>query len=258
MLTNLRSLLGARTLLAMGSTFALALAAITMMKSNFLLHLLYRGLYFGNTLFHEMGHAITSWLFGRPAIPSILTMLGGQDAAGMTLPFGHSWMVQIGVWLALAYGCYRLRRDRPALFWPVTLFVLLLIALSFTKAARVLPLYMGHGGAILAGAVMLYRAWLDIVVKTAFERWCNALFGFFILLQNAAFGYGLAYNPETRAWYSGGVHTNDFLLVSYQMPGWTVAGLGLFTCILSIAALIGSFLLAAFFFEDEHYDHAAY
>ena len=57
-------------------------------------------------LVHEIGHAVTHWLFGRPAIPTVNLAYGG----GVTLVFDQSIFVICLVYLAIAFFAYCCRR----------------------------------------------------------------------------------------------------------------------------------------------------
>lgn len=242
-----------RTIVTMGSAFGVAVFfLLPFVQQHLLLYVLYRGLCVGDILFHELGHAITSWLFGAPAIPSIMTAIGADKAGGYTLWWDKSWVVQIAVWVGLAFGCLWLRANRPAVFLPAVVLLVVLMGVSFTRYPEMIRDYMGHGGAILAGGVLLYRAWLDIIVRTAWERWLNALFGFFIVMNNGLFSYQLRFSPGFQAQYGDLEITGDFIKVADFMPHWRVEGVALFTLVYAVMTLLLSYALAAYFYEDEH------
>src|SRR5277367_2959407 len=98
------------TLFIMVSAFIVALLALLpATRDMFPFWVIAAGLHICDTLFHELGHTLFAWLFGRPAVPMIFTLFGADQAGGMTIYREHSWFVQIGAFLALAYGCWWLK-----------------------------------------------------------------------------------------------------------------------------------------------------
>ena len=251
----MRRMLDPETLWVMGSALVVAVFFLLPAVQHQLLgYVFMRLLEIGDTLFHEMGHTVFIWLFGRPAVPSIFTLFGTDKAGGMSVPlYPHTWTLQVIVWLVLGSVCFLLRRRRPALFWPVVAVSVILVGLAFTPYTQLIISYMGHGGAIFSGGVLLYRAWSDIIVRTELERWFNALFGFFIVLNNAWFAYQLRYSLVFREYYAETELTMDFTHMTDLMPHWRVEGIAAFTLVYAVLTLLGSFLLATYFYEDEHY-----
>jgi hypothetical protein len=250
----MRSLFELRTLVTMGSAALMAALGIVFQQANFFAYLYFRILYFGETLFHEMGHTIFFWLFGTVAIPSIITMIGAGKAGGVSLTIAHFEVVQVLAYAVMAYSCYYCRLHRPLLFYPAIAFTMLMVIASFTSVAQWLPVYMGQGGSILAATVLLYRAWLDVRMRSVLERWLNALYGFFILFDNAWFCHQLMGDTAERARYENAELTNDFVVLTDIMPHWRLEGIALFTLVVCGLALVGSFAGAACFAEDERYD----
>lgn len=249
----MRHLLEIRTLMVMLSAALVAVAGIAFAEDGFLPQIFFRCLYFGEILFHELGHTLFFWLFGSAAVPSIMTMIGSDKAGGYSLVIGEHWMIQVLADAAMVYGCYHFR-ERKLIFYPAVALTVLMVLLSFTSVARWLPIYMGQGGSILAAAVLLYRAWLDVGVHHITERWLNALYGFFITFHNGWFSHQLMGDTAERARYEGAELTNDFVVLADTVPGWTLNGLALSTLILSLLVLVGSFAAAAYFAESERYD----
>jgi hypothetical protein len=190
------------TLIVMSSALIVALLAISPTTSVvFPFYIAAAGLHMADTMAHEMGHTFFYWLFGQPAIPMIFTMFGADQAGGMSLTIGHSWFVQILVFLGLGYFCYRLR-ENGSFFWiPAVCFSLLILLLSFTSYPELIIAYMGHGSSIFLGGYLLFRAWVYVDWRSRVEHWLNALFGFFMTLSNFHFGYGLAYDEYRRGDY---------------------------------------------------------
>lgn len=248
-------LLDRETLQVMATALAVAVFfLLPAVQENFIGYIAYRGLSIGDVLFHEMGHALFYWLFGTPAIPSILTAIGSDMAGGFTMELGgRSLLVQALALAGLVYGAYRLREDHPILCAVVVALVVVVIALSFTRYPPVVISYMGHGSAIVAGGVLLYRAWLNIIVRTGFERWCNALFGFFIVLNNAQFAYKLLYVPEFRTRYEEAPVAMDFVAIADRLLQVQVNHIAWFTLACCGVALVASVALASYFYEDVRY-----
>ncbi len=250
----MRQLLSLHTLFIMLSAALAALAGVMFAQDNFAMYIYFRLLYFGETLFHEMGHTIFFWLFGSAAIPSIMTAIGSDKAGGASLVLFHHWSVQLLAYAAMAYGCFYCYRNRPLLFYPALGFTLMMVIASFTPIAHWLPIYMGQGGSILAAGVLLYRGWLGVRMETETERWLNALYGFFILFHNAQFSLQLMGDTAERDAYENAELTNDFVILTDMVPHWRLEGIALFTLVLSGVVLIASFALAAYFTESERYD----
>ncbi len=248
-------LLDAQTLKVMGSGFAVAIFfLLPAVQHHFIGYILYRGLSVGDILFHEIGHAIFYWLFGKPAIPSILTAIGANMAGGYTMAMGYSRMVHAVALGALAYGCYVLYITRRMIFWLVLPLAVAIAVLGFGRYTEWIIAYMGHGTAILAGGVLLYRAWLDIIVSSEFERWCNAVFGFFITLNNANFARRLVFDGAFRGQYENAPVEMDFIKMVDMPPFYSLSSIAWFTLVVAGVTILLSFLLAAYFYEDEHYD----
>ena len=158
---------------------------------------------FVDTMFHELGHAITAWTLGYPAIPSVLTIFGSEKAAGVSLTFEHRWPVQFLVWGLMAYGCWWLRRDNQQLMsWIAVGATILLMALGFWPHNKALIAYMGHGGSILVGGVFLYRGLLYLESRNKYEQWLHLFFGWSMLLGNFFFAWRLVFDPFVRNEYA--------------------------------------------------------
>jgi hypothetical protein len=110
---------------------------------------------------------------------------------------------------------------------------------------------MGHGGSTLMGGFLLCRAWIYYDARNDYERWLNALFGFFLILWNFYFSYGLAFDADAQADYNDhvafGITHNDFRVMAMMIPGWSVRGIGLFTMGLCVIVMLLSLPAAAWF-----------
>jgi hypothetical protein len=248
-------LLDRTTLFIIVSAFITALLCILPESQSLLpFAIMARGLHIGNTLFHEMGHTIFAWFFGKPAVPMIFTFFGADQAGGMSMIFDRNWFVQIAAFAALGYGCYWIKKNFPPLFIPAIGFILFILTIAFTGYYGIVIAFMGPGGAALMGGFFLFRAWIYLDARNPFERWLNALFGFFLTLWNFYFSYNLAFDALMNAEYSShvafGVSHNDFKMIAMMMPGWTVKAVAIFAMGYCTLIIIGSFL-CALWLQDE-------
>ncbi|MEJ0009453.1 MAG: hypothetical protein WDN72_02350 [Alphaproteobacteria bacterium] len=247
-------LLDRATLLTMTSAFIVALLCILPgTRGQFPVAIIAAGLHIGDALFHEMGHTVFAWLFGRPAIPMIFTLFGADQAGGMTLQWNYSWPVQVAAFAVLAYACYRAREDMPVLFLPAIVFSLFIVLVAVTGYAKLVIAFMGHGSSILVGGFLLFRAWIYLDSRSAYERWLNALFGFFLTLYNLSFSYGLAFKGDAQDYsehVAFGIAHNDFMVMATLVPGWSVHGIGIFTVLYAAFSMIGSLVAAIYLRSD--------
>jgi len=235
---------------------ALGLAVVCILPSTrniFPLWIIASGASVADTMFHEMGHSITGWLLGMPNVPSILTIFGREQAAGLTWHFGHFWVVQGVVILGLLYLCYDLYGAASKWFFPVVILTVLVLALGTSGYYQVAISYMGHGGSILMGGFFLYRSWLGLAARNLYERWLNAFFGFFLVLNNMFFAYRLVYDEDYNDEYVnhviGNITHNDFVKLAGEVSGWTVHGIANFTMIFCASVIVVSFLASVYIFK---------
>lgn len=238
-----------KTLLVMATSSLFAgVLVFTPLNNMFPLWAIDAGMGIAETMFHEMGHTIFSWLFGMPAIPSILTLFGRDQASGVTLTFSRIWFLQILAFAVMAYMCYRLRRRHSLLFWPGVVFSLGIIALAFTRYYLLAVLYMGNGGVVFMGGFFLFRACTYRIARVAYEHWLNAFFGFFFIFHIVHFAYKLAKDAAFREAYAsptfGGAIDNDFVQMVDQMWAWSVQGIAIATLVYAACAFFLPPLLA--------------
>lgn len=205
-------------LVAQAVGLAAALATFFTPLARFLLHVLV-------TLVHELGHAATAWLFGRPAVPAFDFLRGG----GVTPTFERSWLVLVPIYALLAAAAARMRRNRPALI-ALGLLCLLHMSFAFGRGGLMTILFMGHGFELVIAGVFLFRAWSCHAVEFPAERYLYAWLGWFIVLEDLAFGWSLWHDVGARVDYRDGKlgpHTNDFDRMSLGMgvPLATIASL---------------------------------
>lgn len=161
---------------------------------------------------HEVGHAITHWLFGYPAIPAVNILYGG----GITLSFGQSSLVLGLIYGAFAFLLYKCRYSRRLLILLagfIGIYTLVLIA----PLSKILMLFMGHGMELVAIVLCLYFAIAGYFCQLDLERPLYAMLGFFLLFSDLKFSWGLIFNPDLREFYEqgiGGVIDNDFVILA--------------------------------------------
>jgi hypothetical protein len=243
-----------RTLAIMLSAFVLAVLCILPgTREIFPFWLIASGMHIAGTLFHELGHSLFFWLAGMPSIPMIFTLFGADQAGGMAMTFERSWLLQWLMFAALGGFCYWIRHHWERMFIPAVLFSLVVAALAFTPYYKVLPLFMGHGSAIVMGGFFLFRAWIYLDARNAFERWLNAFFGAFLVLYNMHFSYKLIAEDGALARYSEhvafGIGHNDFVKITHILPV-SVQGVAAIAICLCLAALVLSAWLAVLLRND--------
>lgn len=178
------------------------------------------GLGYLTVFFHEIGHAVTSWTYGQPAVPAF----NFADGGGVSVPLmDRSLLLQAVPYLAIAYIAWLAWQDRN---FPV---ILGLIAFSmvhgyFAFGERYLDAvsYMGHGGAVLAGCFCIWRAVTHQTEKAygAGERYLNMIFGLFAVMDNILMSYNLINNDIVRTVYEAGIGghlTNDFHAIAMRL-----------------------------------------
>ena len=173
---------------------------------QFILTIPYTGLDYTRVFFHELGHCVTFWLFGYPSVPMFDFEYGG----GVTYPvMGRVWVVQGGVFAAMAGGLYYLCRpdgfffnnERYPLLVITVILVVLHLSLAFNEGHRALISFMGYGAEIIMAVFCMARAILKLTLYGAFERYLNMIFGIFVIGSNLALLNGLIYSDIARSAY---------------------------------------------------------
>jgi hypothetical protein len=169
------------------------------------------------TLFHELGHAVASWLLGHPAVPAFDFVYGGgfthEDnfKPALALLVGGGW-VRLG-WL------YR-RRPRPlALFGACA--ALWLVAISSEWRREVVIGAMGHVGELVLAAVFVFMALANVGWRVPeVERPLGAFLGCFVQIHTMHFAWKLMHDAEFLAWYregKGGALMNDLESIALDL-----------------------------------------
>lgn len=160
-------------------------------------------------LVHEIGHAVTHWLFGYPAIPSVDLVHGG----GVTLSLEQSPLVIGLIYGAIAWGLYQYPNSRYFFLGLAGVYTGLLL----TPLSNILMVFMGHGMELCAIIICLYFAAGGYFCQSSIERPLYAMLGFFLLFSDLRFFWGLIVNSDLRYFYEagkGGVIDNDFVVLS--------------------------------------------
>ncbi len=163
-------------------------------------------------LVHEIGHAVTHWLFGRPAIPTVNLAYGG----GVTLVFDQSVFVICLVYLAVAFLAYCCRRYRFVLVLLGVFTSIYSVCLS-TSINLMLSTLMGHGMELIAIAVCLYLSISGYFCRSSGDRSIYSMLGFFTLFADVQFAWNLAHDLDYREMYEGGIGgviDNDFVILA--------------------------------------------
>lgn len=193
-------------------------------------------------LVHEVGHAITHWLFGRPAIPTVNLLYGG----GITLTFEQSAILVGLIYLGIGYLFYR-SRSYPRIQGILAGFTALYSLCLATNLNHILSTFMGHGMEWVAIALCLYLSTSGYFCRFAGDRSIYAMLGFFTLFYDLQFSWQLAHNLAFREWYEGGiggVMDNDFVILANEylhVDLAAIANLFLFGCVMAPILAFGLF-----------------
>jgi hypothetical protein len=178
------------------------------------LNLLFRGFLI---LVHEVGHAVTHWLFGRPAIPTVNLLFGG----GVTLVLGQSALLIGLIYAGMAFLIYCLRSYPRLQGCLVAIAILYTLCLS-GQMNTMLATFMGHGMELVAIFVCLYLAASGYFCRITGDRTIYAMLGFFTYFCDVQFSWRLIHDPDFRSWYEGGIGgmiDNDFVILANEYVG---------------------------------------
>lgn len=152
---------------------------------------------------HEIGHAVSGWLFGYPSLP----IFDFEQGNGMTFHGEQNIFVLILIYMLFLVLLFFYRSN------PLTFNFLLISGVShsvllFTNYSETLILLMGHGSELLAATLLLYLAILT--------RWrmgpFYAMVGFFIVMYDLTLAYKLMYDQNYQkiyAYQQGGLQIGD-------------------------------------------------
>jgi len=169
------------------------------------------------TLFHELGHAVASWILGHPALPAFDFVYGG----GFTHEddFKPALAVLVGAgWLALGSV---LRRSPRMLVGIGALAALWLVAVSAAWRRELVIAAMGHVGELILAAVFLFMALANVGWRRPeIERPLGAFLGCFVQIHTLSFAWKLMHDADFLAWYregKGGALMNDLESVALDL-----------------------------------------
>jgi hypothetical protein len=188
---------------------AIGLLLAIILQSFWPLNILFYGF---NVIVHEIGHAVTHWLFGYPAIPTVNILYGG----GITLSLEQSPLVLGLIYGTLAFLLYRFRHSRRLLILLTALIGIYTLVL-LTPLSKILMIFMGHGMEWIAIVICLYFAIGGYFCQLDLERPLYAMLGFFLLFSDLKNFWGLIFDPDLRDFYEqgvGGVLDNDFVILA--------------------------------------------
>lgn len=198
--------ISARGWAALGGGFAAALVASLF---PFLLYLLS----FFSILVHEMGHALSGWLFGYPSIPSFDLYYGG----GVTLHQNRFIFLSVVVLLLFAVLGYMVRESNAKLLM-VAAGAAAYALLAFTFWHEVLIIALGHGTELIIAGIFIFRAASGRSILQKAERPVYAFIGFLVIIQNLIFNYRLITSTTFRFEYEyakGGMEM-DYSRLAYE------------------------------------------
>jgi hypothetical protein len=209
------------------------------------LGLLGTGMNYMATFFHEIGHTVFAWFYGYPTLPSFDFEHGG----------GMAWMMSdqqkalvFCVWAIIGYGIY-LMREYILLQILLGLLLLFGIATAFSEDWRLSVInFMGPGFEPLTGALLLYRALMNLVERQPGERFASAMFGFGLILRAWLDGWGLLHSGAHRTEYykQKGQHGfGDFDKIGDTFPHLGFHGAVVTWLALGVVSFLAAFILYA-------------
>lgn len=156
------------------------------------------GLRYMGVAFHESGHAITYWLFGRPAFPTFDTVHGG----GTTYALGRSMALTAGVYALMAALAFILvRKKHLRALAALGVFAVLHFILLLRGWDAALGTFMGHGTEVLAACWCMLRAFSDKPLSKA-ERYVSLIAGIHLAGRVALLTAALLLHDMRRLAYS--------------------------------------------------------
>lgn len=209
------------------------------------------GLGFLLVFFHEIGHTVSYWIFGYPAIPSF----DFEDGGGYTHALSRSWIVLAAVWAGAAGLAWRLwQAESFALLGWLAGGLALHGLLVATGGDMVVTGFAGHAGEVLVAAFCLLRAFMGTTEKSrgAAERWLNMVFGCFVLVYDTFFCTALMFNRLYRADYAaqkGGHLEGDLDRIALTL-GVPIGAVAFFLLVFTLCVFV-----AAIFIGMRHMPH---
>lgn len=179
------------------------------------------GLGYMVVFFHELGHTVTSWTYGQPAVPSF----NFGDGGGVSVPLmDRTWVLQAVVYAGFGWLGWQMFRER--LLLPLALFVVFCavhLYFAFGEERYLDPIsFMGNGGAAVMGCYCIWRSAANHTYSDhspVLERYVNMIFGLYAVGYVALLGYGIAHNEFAREAYLAGIGghiTNDYTAIAIR------------------------------------------
>jgi hypothetical protein len=193
---------------------------------------------------HEVGHAITHWLFGRPAFPTIDFAYGG----GIVIVMPQSPILVVLIYLAFV-GLAYLMRKHPKVLILLGIITAIYTYWLMTPINEMLGIGMGHGLEIIAIVVCFYCCLGKYFCKFGGERTIFALLGCFTTLHNARFAWLIVRDERWKALYlngKGGLLDHDLVRLANEFFGVNYAVLANIYLVCCVIAPIVAVLLFAF------------
>ena len=187
---------------------------------------------------HELGHTVTSWFVGRPAVPVFSTVGFYTASAGDGLWFRllvlGGWGYLLFQWGKL-YGGMNVKR---------IVFALVLLFLFLSSQARdVAVSWMGAGGEMIAAFMLCYWALSPYCETVVWKRYVYLMIGVVLYVNLFKFFGELCFSPAARELYQQGTGfdkmTNDLHAVQ-QSLGISIQAQALF---LGMLVLLSIFVL---------------
>lgn len=167
---------------------------------------------------HEVGHAITHWAFGRPALPTVNLLHGG----GITLHFEQVPLLIVLIYAGIGWLFYW-QRSYPSRLVALGIGTFLYSYCLLTPTNEMLSVFMGHGMELIAIAICLFLSASGYFCRFTGDRTIYAMLGFFTLFNDIEFAWQLTHDPDIRSWYEGGIGgliDNDFMILANEY--WNV------------------------------------
>lgn len=167
------------------------------------------------TLVHEIGHALASWFFARPAVPAFDFSQGG----GFTIIRDRATFLMLLLAVAWAWLGW-LVRSSPRLLIAVGVAALLWAGAMLTGFDQFACAAMGHGGVYLFVGIFLARNLTGLGIVHAGEQPLYGALAWALWWREMSFSFQMLTDAAIRARYWDGKRGVDNDLVSVaQMLG---------------------------------------
>jgi len=164
---------------------------------------------------HELGHALTAWIFGYPAIPAFDFMFGG----GVTSIGDRVWGLTLFLYCGIGFFFFLARHNSFALKLLVGATAIYTL-FSFSPLHQNLQIFMGHGCELIFAGIFLYRGLSGFACQRFGDRALYTMLAFFAIFDNFKFANALIFSEAARALYEqgkGGIIDNDFVLLAERL-----------------------------------------